>query len=69
MTVPIETAAIGCCDPALGTQASQMLGRALASSLSEHVARCLACQLERRAFERFDRASEAGGTSLPSNNS
>ena len=61
MTTPIETAALGCCEPALGAEARRMLGRPLAPSLTEHLARCLACQLERRAFDRFDRPNEATG--------
>ncbi len=57
MTTAIESPPVGCCEPALGAQARQALGCPLAARLTEHVARCLACQLELRAFERFVRES------------
>ncbi len=58
MTLTTDTAAPGCCDPALGVQARANLGRSLSEQLREHLAACLACRLERLAFERFVQASE-----------
>lgn len=54
MTATNDTAALGCREPALGAQARANLGRPLPELLREHVAQCLACRLERLAFERFD---------------
>ncbi len=50
-----DDAPIGCGEPVLGAQA---LGPTLAPSVQEHVSRCLACQLERVAFERFEQGGE-----------
>jgi hypothetical protein len=54
MTTATETAALGCTEPVLGLGARRMLGQPLPPRLREHVATCLACRLERLAFERFD---------------
>lgn len=46
----------GCTDPTLGQRASLALGRSLAHdrALREHIEHCLACQLERRAYDSLD---------------
>lgn len=54
MTATNDTAALGCREPALGAQVRANLGRSLPEPLREHVGHCLACQLERLAFERFE---------------
>ena len=46
-------AAIGCGATDLGAQARISLGRPLSPSVLGHVSVCLACRLERLAFERF----------------
>lgn len=45
----------GCRDPALGRAASRALGQPLTGALRDHVAACLACQLERVAYRSLDR--------------
>lgn len=54
MSTESEEAPLGCRDPSLGAAASRLLGRPLPPMLREHVAECLACQLERVAFDRFE---------------
>jgi hypothetical protein len=48
-----SSAPLGCCDPVLGAQANERLGLELDPDVRAHVDRCLACMLERKAFERF----------------
>jgi hypothetical protein len=64
----IDTAPLGCREPSLGAAVSWLLGRPLPPLLADHLAQCLACQLERRAFERFERgeSSDADGRRRPS---
>ena len=50
--------ALGCKDPDLGVEARRALGRELPRKLHEHLGTCLACQLERLAFERFAASDE-----------
>jgi hypothetical protein len=57
---PHAEAPIGCLAPALGAQVSLRLGDTtpLEADLQEHFDRCLACRLERVAFDRFMAAAE-----------
>jgi hypothetical protein len=64
MTTAIDNAPLGCRQPPLGAAVSRLLGHPLPSPLREHVGQCLACQLERRAFEQFERSSSAADHSL-----
>jgi hypothetical protein len=66
MTVGSADAPIGCTDPALGGEASRLLGRPLTSPIAAHVGQCLACALEHRAFKRFGECDDgsAVGTGM-----
>ena len=44
----------GCSAPMLGRAATQARARPLTGDLAAHVAACLACRLERIAYERLD---------------
>lgn len=50
-----DVAPLGCIAPALGAQVSSRLGDSspLELTLQDHFDRCLACQLERRGYDRF----------------
>lgn len=41
----------GCIDPTLGQAATRQLGQPLDASTAAHIETCLACQLERLAFD------------------
>ncbi len=62
-----DTAPIGCREPALGAVVSQTLGQhdELRPLLRDHVSSCLACQLQRHAFERFERGDEPARRASP----
>jgi hypothetical protein len=62
MTTESDTAPLGCREPSLGAAAGLLLGRPLPLPLLEHLGRCLACQLERHAFERFERGETDDGS-------
>jgi hypothetical protein len=62
MTTAIEDAAPGCTEPVLGTRVRRMLGQPLSLRLREHMTQCLACQVERLAFERFARLDAGLGS-------
>jgi len=43
-----------CAEPALGAEATQTLGQAPSTAVAAHLAICVACRLQRAAFERLD---------------
>ena len=74
----------GCIDTILGARASLALGRSLSAELAHHVERCVACQVERLAYdsldddrgpanpalaERIQRAARPGPAAPPANES
>lgn len=53
-----------CTEPALGAAATRALGRPLSPPLAAHVGACLACLLERRAFDSLDEHEVAPSAAL-----
>ena len=43
-----------CAEPTLGAEATQALGQTPSAAVAAHLAVCLACRLQRAAFERLD---------------
>ncbi len=54
MTPPPYPAPLACTQPSLGALATQALGQVQPATVTAHVATCLACQLQRIAFDELN---------------
>lgn len=53
-----------CTDPAIGAAVTQALGRRPPPPVASHLASCLACRIQRAAFNRLDEDAAAPSLAL-----
>lgn len=64
MTSVVHLAPAACIDPDLGARATQAQGRPCAPPVAAHLTACLACRIQRAAFEKLDERAVATSPEL-----